>query len=41
MTPIRAKENAGDREAKTDAMVAGITTVRAICQSLAPTAVQR
>src|SRR3979411_364283 len=36
MTPINAKEIAGDSEAKTHAMVDGITTVRVICHSLAP-----
>src|SRR6266850_4099060 len=36
MTPISAKEIAGDSEANTQAMVAGITTVRVICHSLAP-----
>src|SRR6267378_3813551 len=36
MTPISAKEIAGDNEANTQAMVEGITTVRVICHSLAP-----
>src|SRR6266566_1874022 len=36
MTPIRAKEIAGESEANTQAMVEGITTVRVICHSLAP-----
>ncbi len=36
MTPISAKEIAGDSEANTQAMVEGITTVRVICHSLAP-----
>src|SRR6202011_2909431 len=36
MTPINAKEIAGESEAKTQAMVEGITTVRVICHSLAP-----
>src|SRR6266850_1083289 len=36
MTPISAKEIAGDSEANTQAMVDGITTVRVICHSLAP-----
>src|SRR5882757_8481583 len=36
MTPIRAKDIAGDNEANTQAMVEGITTVRVICHSLAP-----
>jgi hypothetical protein len=36
MTPINAKEIAGDSEANTHAMVDGITTVRVICHSLAP-----
>src|SRR4030088_389712 len=36
ITPISAKEIAGEREANTHAMVEGITTVRVICHSLAP-----
>src|SRR5229473_2829896 len=36
MTPISAKEIAGDSEANTQAIVEGITTVRVICHSLAP-----
>ena len=36
MTPISAKEIAGESEANTQAMVEGITTVRVICHSLAP-----
>ena len=36
MTPISAKEIAGVSEANTQAMVDGITTVRVICHSLAP-----
>jgi len=36
MTPISAKEIAGVNEANTQAMVEGITTVRVICHSLAP-----
>ncbi len=34
MTPISAKEIAGDSEANTQALVDGITTVRVICHSL-------
>src|SRR6478735_6352826 len=36
MTPISANEIAGDSDANTHAMVEGITTVRVICHSLAP-----
>src|SRR5580704_6035362 len=36
MTPISANEIAGESEANTQAMVEGITTVRVICHSLAP-----
>src|SRR3982074_3611421 len=36
MTPISAKEIAGESEANTQAMVEGTTTVRVICHSLAP-----
>src|SRR6476619_8430768 len=36
ITPINANEIAGDSEANTQAMVEGITTVRVICHSLAP-----
>src|SRR5260370_23806777 len=36
MTQISAKEIAGESEAKTQAMVEGITTVRVICHSQAP-----
>jgi hypothetical protein len=36
ITPINAKEIAGDSEAKTQAIVDGMTTVRVICHSLAP-----
>jgi hypothetical protein len=36
MTPISAKEIAGESEANTQAIVEGITTVRVICHSLAP-----
>ena len=36
ITPIRANETAGVREAKTQAIVEGMTTVRVICHSLAP-----
>src|SRR5437868_15249387 len=36
MTPISAKKIPGDSEANTHAMVDGITTVRVICHSLAP-----
>src|SRR4051812_4847099 len=36
ITPISAKDIAGDNEANTQAMVDGITTVRVICHSLAP-----
>src|SRR5262245_28860552 len=36
ITPISAKEIAGDSEANTQAMVDGTTTVRVICHSLAP-----
>src|SRR6266581_1292545 len=36
MTPIRAKEIAGESDANTHAIVEGITTVRVICHSLAP-----
>src|SRR5713226_2000315 len=36
MTPISAKDIADDSEANTQAMVEGITTVRVICHSLAP-----
>jgi hypothetical protein len=35
MTPISAKEIAGESEAKAQAVVEGITTVRVICHSLA------
>src|ERR1019366_9326775 len=36
MTPINAKEIAGESEANTQAIVEGITAVRVICHSLAP-----
>src|SRR3954471_11181086 len=36
MTPISAKEIAGDSDANTQAMVDGMTTVLVICHSLAP-----